>query len=773
MLEQLQQLERLERVTQSEPITVKPNPAFNARRINSLFQDAKEIEGETGAEVQKVDRIQSEQLKISCQFRGIPYNTEEKGSRTAALVRLHRRSTVFSPEMLEQQLADQNISANTIAWPLAHKTVATFRGIFRQEIFLAAKIPFFDYMDKQTLSLATVETIAKSLIKLTNKLHRNNRVHRDIKFENLLVFETNHGSLYFKYCDLGTIVRVNENGTNPDVKMCGSPSYFAPELLESNPVKLKKADVFSLGIILYKSLAELIRNHPAWGIKSTQKFQAIGVSNKSAMVAEKLKQRASQLANSDLPKEDRDRLTRLMELIKSLTQENPQQRPDLSEALINPKFFSGDICDDIVKWSNEIYQQVSKPEPEILTLDYVSNYLAKQKYEKADFKPTPEDLSLIIYHLVEDHCPKNNKDKSTNDQQEEKKYSKESSSDSRQDHTGPITKEEVEERLEVEEYLDDQYLTTRKLPLEDPFLLLQPADKEIYQQLQSFHQNLDFVFNFLTKGKPKFTHLDVTATFRSLNKRRKEIIELIEKNPKSEIPKLPTLLQTLKGNNLTSNNNEYRNINEIFKDFIALDEAIVSKSFIFPETSKQKSQALFLIIQQERVRCLEKKQSDAGLEQLQKILVYPLDTLIAPIPNLQLRSKFWCKSAFFGTSLGYVAGGLSLVDSGLDISNLAIGSLGLYAGVGLCGVSTILLVFALIKLCQINQQNQELTKEYKKRYPNYHLEVENLANQADYAKALAALQTPTEEKRLNKEDFSGTTKEDSDTVTIHVAPQEA
>ena len=77
-------------------------------------------------------------------------------------------------------------------------------------------------------------------------LHSHGIMHRDIKPENLLV--SNNGIL--KLCDFGSCARNNDASR---VKFCGTIDYMAPEVV-SNKESDEKADVWSLGILLYEML---------------------------------------------------------------------------------------------------------------------------------------------------------------------------------------------------------------------------------------------------------------------------------------------------------------------------------------------------------------------------------------------------------------------------------------------------------------------------------------------------------------------------------------
>jgi len=86
-------------------------------------------------------------------------------------------------------------------------------------------------------------------------LHSKKIIHLDIKPENVLI----SNSKKFKLADLGLARLVTKlDGNVPE----GDSRYLAPELLNEDPAALvpdlTKADIFSLGIMIY----ELMRNKP-------------------------------------------------------------------------------------------------------------------------------------------------------------------------------------------------------------------------------------------------------------------------------------------------------------------------------------------------------------------------------------------------------------------------------------------------------------------------------------------------------------------------------
>ncbi|GAB7359280.1 hypothetical protein MBLNU230_g5934t2 [Neophaeotheca triangularis] len=78
--------------------------------------------------------------------------------------------------------------------------------------------------------------------------HERNIVHRDIKPENILLADKN---LSIKLADFGLAKIIGEESFT--TTLCGTPSYVAPEILESSNRRryTRAVDVWSLGVVLY------------------------------------------------------------------------------------------------------------------------------------------------------------------------------------------------------------------------------------------------------------------------------------------------------------------------------------------------------------------------------------------------------------------------------------------------------------------------------------------------------------------------------------------
>ena len=167
----------------------------------------------------------------------------------------------------------------------------------------------FDYIVKRDrLDEPTAALVFKQIVSGVAYCHSFGIAHRDLKPENILVDKfpkvmvTDFGLC--GYLDEKTLMKT----------FCGSPIYTAPELLLQREYDGKKADVWSLGVILFGMVTG---EHP-WRTENT-----------SAMLSQIVH------ANYTFP----DYLSsNVKELISMMMTLNPEERPTLAEVLKHPWF---------------------------------------------------------------------------------------------------------------------------------------------------------------------------------------------------------------------------------------------------------------------------------------------------------------------------------------------------------------------------------------------------------------------------------------------------
>eukprot|EP00092_Neocalanus_flemingeri_P021749 GFUD01023592.1.p1 GENE.GFUD01023592.1~~GFUD01023592.1.p1 ORF type:complete len:873 (-),score=186.01 GFUD01023592.1:159-2777(-) len=135
---------------------------------------------------------------------------------------------------------------------LSHENIIQLYQVMETDSFIHIVTEYaetgevFDFLIEHG-KMSEQEAAAKfsQILKAINHCHRNNVVHRDLKAENLLLDHAGN----IKLADFGF-----SNYFSPGAALatwCGSPPYAAPELFEGKPYDGQKADIWSLGVILY------------------------------------------------------------------------------------------------------------------------------------------------------------------------------------------------------------------------------------------------------------------------------------------------------------------------------------------------------------------------------------------------------------------------------------------------------------------------------------------------------------------------------------------
>ena len=86
------------------------------------------------------------------------------------------------------------------------------------------------------------------LVRGLKYIHSKKILHRDIKLDNILLTDS-EGDIKAKICDFGVSRLMNDGDVVNE--QCGTPAYIAPEIIRKKGYSGFKADVWSLGVLLY------------------------------------------------------------------------------------------------------------------------------------------------------------------------------------------------------------------------------------------------------------------------------------------------------------------------------------------------------------------------------------------------------------------------------------------------------------------------------------------------------------------------------------------
>ncbi|KAG9406775.1 hypothetical protein AC1031_003099 [Aphanomyces cochlioides] len=142
-----------------------------------------------------------------------------------------------------------------------HPNIVRMRAAFSQHgcdymVFdYCADGDLLDTLTKGPVSLAVARKYFEQIVHGVSYLHGKGIAHRDLSLENILL---NNGNCYV--CDFGLATSASE----PCVDTVGKQFYMAPEVVQGVVYVAAKADVWSLGVILFM----LLTGMPLWQIAS-------------------------------------------------------------------------------------------------------------------------------------------------------------------------------------------------------------------------------------------------------------------------------------------------------------------------------------------------------------------------------------------------------------------------------------------------------------------------------------------------------------------------
>ncbi len=108
---------------------------------------------------------------------------------------------------------------------------------------------------QEPLTSSEIRYVFKQLVEAVSYCHNKNIIHRDIKFENILLKDEVYSYDSADKCDIllsdfGFSINQEPNGPLLE-DFPGTPHYAAPQLLRGIPYKGRAADIWSMGVCLY------------------------------------------------------------------------------------------------------------------------------------------------------------------------------------------------------------------------------------------------------------------------------------------------------------------------------------------------------------------------------------------------------------------------------------------------------------------------------------------------------------------------------------------
>ena len=106
------------------------------------------------------------------------------------------------------------------------------------------------------LSPERIGGILVPALRAVEEAHRAGVIHRDLKPDNIIVWEDRTGREHVKVCDFG-IAKILDpregNSITVDGFVCGTPQYMAPEQARGDEID-HRVDVYAAGVVLYQML---------------------------------------------------------------------------------------------------------------------------------------------------------------------------------------------------------------------------------------------------------------------------------------------------------------------------------------------------------------------------------------------------------------------------------------------------------------------------------------------------------------------------------------
>ncbi|DAZ98529.1 TPA: LOW QUALITY PROTEIN: hypothetical protein N0F65_007028 [Lagenidium giganteum] len=226
---------------------------------------------------------------------------------------------------------------------LHHPNILALREVIhtRKHIYLVTERggkDMFEYFGahEDGMSEETIKDIIQRIAEAVQVLHAHSYCHRDLKPENILLAKEHGEDTHtVKLIDFGLCTKI-ESGQDAMLQdFCGSPGFFAPEILLQERYDGMKADVWSLGCILLEMVLGNATFASLW--MNMYEFNTLKDRRKFA----ELVRRGLSLTREHCQSNKWTYSTKLRQLLLATLCENPQDRPSVRQMLAH-SWFVGD-----------------------------------------------------------------------------------------------------------------------------------------------------------------------------------------------------------------------------------------------------------------------------------------------------------------------------------------------------------------------------------------------------------------------------------------------
>ena len=271
---------------------------------------------------------------------------------------------------------------------------------FYSRLSLSFYIGFLKSKTKQTISEEYAKVIFKKILEGIKFCHNNNICHLDIKLNNI-VFDKEYNPIIIDF-GLSEIKDDSNKGFFQGEK--GAKMYMCPEMFKKNEYNGIKADIFSLGVVLFNIVTGGFGFDAA--IESDKKYKLI-IKGKDIKNYEEY---WNEIKNNLKDKNEKEKKysDEFKDLYVKMVAFNPDDRPETIEEILKHEWFNklnNDTDDTYKKGLNEIikeefgriYDQMGKETSDQIEIarHVINNNYNTRSFEKNDcgdyFKP---DLKL-------------------------------------------------------------------------------------------------------------------------------------------------------------------------------------------------------------------------------------------------------------------------------------------------------------------------------------------------------------------------------------------